>query len=76
MGVLGYLVPVDLGQVNDHTALSVIELNLDYDEDWERVVYFDVRHLQRYPLRTDYPSIVRDVRNLLHRPRWTHTRPR
>jgi hypothetical protein len=63
-----YVTALDLGQVKDYTALCVLEVTQDWDEEWNPITYFDLRHLERFPLKTDYPSIVRYTRSLIHRP--------
>jgi len=51
---------LDLGQMQDYTALSVLE-RTERDEGGRRVRRYAVRHLKRWPLRTTYPVIVADV---------------
>lgn len=74
-----YVLGLDLGQAQDYTALSVIELVRPPlpEEEW-RPRYFPAppmpatqyhcRHLERYELRTLYPDIVRKVSALLQTP--------
>jgi hypothetical protein len=50
---------LDLGQAADYSALAIIEDTADH---------LDLRHLTRWPLRTPYPRIAEDVRELLARP--------
>jgi hypothetical protein len=61
-----YVVGLDLGQVQDFTALAIVEWNdrpaADGGPRYER--HFGVRHLQRWPLGTPYPAIVADVREM------------
>lgn len=56
-----YVVGLDLGQINDATALVVLERQAT-----ARV--WAGRHLQRFPLGTRYPDIVETVRQMLSRP--------
>ncbi len=58
-----FLVGVDLGQMEDYTALAVVEKS----EDGDRPTYA-VRHLHRFPLRTSYATIVRHVATIMRRP--------
>jgi hypothetical protein len=53
-----YFVGLDLGQIQDYTALSLIE-KLDDSP------IHHVRGLRRWQLRTPYPDIVRDVMTML-----------
>jgi hypothetical protein len=48
---------LDLGQSQDYSALAVVDRLGDDEKTWR----FDGVHLQRWPLRTSYPSIVADV---------------
>src|SRR5262245_7196736 len=66
---------LDLGQAQDHTALSIVELTERYplgsipDPDiTEKIGHYSIRHLKRWPLGTGYPQIVREVAALLDRP--------
>jgi hypothetical protein len=52
-----YLVGLDLGQTQDPTALVVTEVT---EQDGER--HYDVRSVQRLPLRTRYPAVVAHAR--------------
>ncbi len=56
-----YFVGLDLGQSADYTACAVLERY----EDEEKGLMFRCRHLQRWPLRTSYPSIVADVARMM-----------
>jgi hypothetical protein len=54
---------LDLGKINDYTAVSIVE--------WIRDVppyKVNVRHLQRFPLGTSYPVVVDQVEDMLRRP--------
>ena len=52
-----YFIGLDLGQLNDYTAVTVIDV-ADRQEDRKT---YDVTHLQRFPLGTPYPLIVEKV---------------
>ena len=52
---------LDLGQVQDHTALALVEW--DRREDGERV--YRLRHLERLPLGTGYPAITAHIKELM-----------
>lgn len=55
-----YIIGVDLGQANDYTAVSVIEMHTGGDgREAERS--YQVRHLDRLPLGTPYPEQVEAV---------------
>ena len=56
-----YIVGLDLGQAQDYTALAIIEAS---DEEQPTM---HLRHLQRYPLGTPYPTIVAGVDALMAR---------
>jgi hypothetical protein len=60
-----YYLGLDLGQASDYTALAVLEKQAGA----ARTAELHCRHLQRWPLRTPYPSIVDDVRKMLDSPR-------
>ena len=56
-----FYVGLDLGQVQDYSALTVLEwLPNEYS--------YAVRHLRRFPLGTPYPRICDEVRALVLRP--------
>jgi hypothetical protein len=65
--ILGYVMGLDLGQLSDPSALCILEVGLRVTDDYNVVPGYDLRFLKRYPLRTAYPEIVRDVRTLYHR---------
>jgi hypothetical protein len=58
---------VDLGQVNDFTAIAVLERPLVSLEEAldRRLPSYALRHLQRLPLGTPYPTVVQSVVSLL-----------
>jgi hypothetical protein len=64
-----YVVGLDLGQTQDPSALAVAEATEVVDPErpprMRRLVA--IRHLQRWPLGTGYPTIVAQVKQLLQR---------
>ena len=62
-----YYLGLDLGQTTDFTALCVLERPRLTDPNEPDPIYA-LRHLQRFPLGTPYPQIVRDVIALLKTP--------
>ena len=61
-----YFVGLDLGKSADYSALAVVEVDEDFDEDTRRWLRrHAVRHLKRWPLRTPYPAIVAEVVGML-----------
>lgn len=56
-----YLVGLDLGQVNDPTALAIMEIQFNVGLQH----LYLARHLQRFELGTPYPDIVEQVGALL-----------
>jgi hypothetical protein len=56
-----FLAGLDLGQAGDPTALAIAEQHKDENDRRE----YTLRHLQRWPLKTAYPDIVRDLSDLL-----------
>jgi hypothetical protein len=69
-----YFVGVDLGQVNDYTAIAVVERREEAGEfDWVRRAHRKVvsrwfRYLERVPLGTTYPDVVRRIVRLTTSP--------
>jgi hypothetical protein len=70
-----YLVGLDLGQSRDFTALTVVRKTLSVTNDrperteaGQPVYNLLCNHVERFPLGTNYPLIVRAVGNLLRRP--------
>jgi hypothetical protein len=57
-----YVVGLDLGQVQDYTALAVVQ-RAD-----GKAPLVQLRYLQRFPLATPYPTIVQRVADLLATP--------
>jgi len=64
-----FIVGLDLGQSVDYSALCLIECSGGaFDEPPHYgAKYYAVRHLQRWPLRTTYPTIAAEVTTLLQR---------
>ncbi|WP_449245625.1 terminase large subunit domain-containing protein [Desulfobacca acetoxidans] len=58
-----FLIGLDLGQSQDYSALTIIHRSPALPDP-----PCHLRHLQRFPLRTPYPDIVRQVRELLQQP--------
>ena len=56
-----YLLGLDLGRTRDFSALAVIERFKKPDRDGRLVSQYAIRHLQRWPLRTSYTSVVADL---------------
>ena len=69
---------LDLGQTHDYSALAVVEFAEPVVDRFDYISYlrtqrkldptFSVRHLQRFPLGTSYPDVVRATRELTRRP--------
>lgn len=57
-----YFAGLDLGQARDYSALAIVEAR---GAGRERV--YSIRHLQRWPLQTSYPTICADTTDLLKR---------
>ncbi len=60
---------LDLGQKRDHSAICVVE-RVEAGQAFQQPVYREVvvRHLERAPLGTTYPQVVRRVRRILESP--------
>jgi len=56
-----FIIGLDLGQSQDYSALCVLERTAERGKETQ----YAVRHLQRWPLGTQYPVIVREVGALL-----------
>jgi hypothetical protein len=74
-----WIVGADLGQSIDPTAVAALNYRVIPLEKWipderkkiwrqDRVVNFDVRHLQRLPLGISYPEQVQQIAGMLTRP--------
>ena len=61
-----YVVGLDLGQSVDPSAIAVVR-RVEPPEERDRPI-FQCGYLERLPLNTPYPSIVRHVRTLLSKP--------
>ena len=64
-----YYFGVDLGQANDYTALSVVERNQPVIQKGDILKntgehFYNLRYLERLPLRTPYPDQVQKVKAL------------
>jgi hypothetical protein len=69
-----YFCGLDLGQVQDYTALAVLERTLAPDpakEDTE-AAHYAVRHLERFPLGTAYTTICEHLKKLFSKPPLQH----
>jgi hypothetical protein len=73
-----WIVGVDLGQVSDPTAIAVLNHRVVALGTWtasegrrlwreDQTEHFDIKHLERLPLGSSYPSQVSHVGNLLSR---------
>jgi hypothetical protein len=58
---VGYFVGLDLGQSADYTALAVVQSVKERAEGGNFRTVLQLRHLQRYPLRTSYTTIADGV---------------
>lgn len=65
-GERAYFSGLDLGQMQDYSALVVVERTGQPDpiRPDKTIRNFAVRHLHRWPLGTAYPAIVADVKSL------------
>jgi len=63
---MAFFAGLDLGQTTDFSALVVVERRTvpNPDKPGRTLFGFDVRHVQRWPLKTPYPTIVADVKAL------------
>ncbi|HEV3163599.1 MAG TPA: hypothetical protein VGZ22_06125 [Isosphaeraceae bacterium] len=62
-----YFIGLDLGQVNDPTALAVVERPMPWGATAGDEPPYFLRHLQRFPLGTPYTRIVPAVARLASR---------
>jgi hypothetical protein len=58
---MAYFVGLDLGQSADYTALAVVQGVKERDDGGDFRTVLQLRHLQRYPLRTPYTTIADGV---------------
>lgn len=61
---MSYYIGLDLGQMQDYTALTVLEQTREADG----TASYDCRHLERLQLGTAYPAIVGRVKDLMGSP--------
>ncbi len=61
---MSYYVGLDLGQMQDYTALAVLAV----EGEGRPLPAYHVRHLERVELRTPYPAIVERVKGLVEAP--------
>jgi hypothetical protein len=54
MSEITYLAGLDLGQASDYTAVAILQRTITTNP---REKFFAVRHLERFPLGTSYPTI-------------------
>jgi hypothetical protein len=77
---MSFHVGLDLGQSADYTALAVIEADKPEDDARgaarEAKLLLQLRHLERYPLRTPYTEIADKVGRLMRDPALTVTTER
>jgi hypothetical protein len=64
---VAHFVGLDLGQIQDYTALAVLERRGVDPTDWAalRQPMIALRHLRRFPLGTPYPEVVNEVVKVL-----------
>jgi len=65
MSEITYLAGLDLGQASDYTALAILQRTITTNP---REKFFAVRHLERFPLGTSYPTICDRVVDLFDEP--------
>lgn len=71
-----YFVGLDLGKMADYTAIAGIRRTVVLDQDGKeettatgkKVYDLLCNHLDRFPLGTSYPTVVRNVKELMSRP--------
>jgi hypothetical protein len=68
MNEITYLVGLDLGQASDYTALAILQRTLRTNGTNSKEKFFAVRHLERFPLGTSYPTICDRVVDLFDEP--------
>src|SRR5271157_1182928 len=72
-----YFIGLDLGRTRDFTAIAVVEraaLKREFDAvAWahRKEVQFHLRHLERVPIGTPYPEVVRRVVDITRSPQLT-----
>lgn len=70
---MSFVVGLDLGQSQDYTAIAVVEAPLS--SGGLPAAALHVRHLERLPLGTSYPSVARRVADLMSTPPLTADTP-
>jgi len=65
MSEITHLAGLDLGQASDYTALAILQRTITTNP---REKFFAVRHLERFPLGTSYPTICDRVVDLFDEP--------
>lgn len=65
--VKSYLVGLDLGQAQDHSALVILEQTTASRKGFDPVHCYALRYLQRWELNTPYTDIVEHVSRLMNR---------
>ncbi len=63
-----FTVGLDLGQSADYTALSIVQSTAREFPNGGEQKSLQIRHLERYPLRTSYPDIADKVAALMRSP--------
>lgn len=64
-----YFIGCDLGQAHDPSALGMIERNVSYGKKESEIISrYQVRHLERFPLETEYPVVVQRVSRIFKNP--------
>lgn len=63
-----YLAGLDLGQASDFTALVVAEVHRPAPPTPIAELLYNVRRIQRWPLRTSYTNVIADVGELVKQP--------
>lgn len=65
----GFIVGVDVGQAHDHTALAIVQPRWRRDDPEAALApIYDIRYLDRAPLGTSYPGLVRAIARMLTQP--------
>ena len=64
-----FVIGLDLGQVQDHSAIAVVEKTFPVDSttDIPQPAVYAVRHLERLPLGTPYPKVAARLVELFDR---------
>jgi len=66
-----YVIGLDLGQMQDYSALSIIErsdLQVVQNGEAKTEKHLHLRHLERFPIGTSYPQVVERVAKLMVAP--------